>query len=157
MTKTLVSAISRRTLFLSGAGLAASAVLTRRLWERDGLAHSVADIVKRLFGDDIAPDSVLREFASYYVRTRSASGYFSKRRQMQVRLYAGFAPVIDAASWIDGVGKRIATVEEDIGDAFIRNTNMTYRAQGESIVFAEEPAIEPYVCRNRIARFDYED
>jgi hypothetical protein len=34
---------------------------------------------------------------------------------------------------------------------------MTYREPDEPIFFAEEPAIEPYVCRNRIARFDYED
>jgi hypothetical protein len=157
VTKTLTSAISRRTLLLAAAGLAASAVLTRRLWQPDGLAQSVADIVKRSFGDDIAPDSVLREFASYYVRTRSESGYLGRRRKMQVRLYGGFAALIDAVSWIDEVEEMIATVEEQIGDAFIRNTNMTYRERGEPIVFAEEPAIEPYTCRNHIARFDYED
>lgn len=157
MTKTLSASVSRRALFLAAAGLAASAVLTRRLWQPDGLARSVADIAKQLFGDDIAPDSVLREFALYYVGTRSESGYFSKGRRMQVRLYAGFAPLADAVRWIDEVEERIATIEEDIGDAFIRNTNMTYRAPGEPIVFAEEPAIEPYTCRNHIARFDYED
>lgn len=157
MTKTLSSIVSRRALLLAAAGLAAGAVLTRRLWQPDGLVQSVEDIVKRLFGDDIAPDSVLREFASHYVRTRTASGFLSKGRQMQVRLYAGLGPLINAVNWVDEVEERIATVEEDIGDAFIRNTNMTYRAAGEPIVFAEEPAIAPYVCRNYIARFDYED
>lgn len=157
MTKTFASAVPRRGLLLAAAGLAASAVLTRRLWQPDGLPQSVADIVKRLFGDDIAPDSVLHEFASYYVRTRSESGYFSRGRRMQVRLYAGFAPLARAVDWIDEIEERIATIEEDIGDAFIRNTNMTYRSPDEPIVFAEEPPFGPYVCRNHIARFDYED
>jgi hypothetical protein len=115
------------------------------------------DIVRRQFGDDIASESVLREFASYYTRTRSESGYFSRGRRIQVQLYAGFSPLARAASWIEEVEERIATIDEDIGEAFIRNTNMTYRAAGEPIAFAEEPPIGPYVCRNHIARFDYDD
>jgi hypothetical protein len=155
--KTFAAPVSRRALLVVAVTLAAGGILTRRLWQPDGLARSVVDIVKRLFGDDIAPEHVLREFASYYVRTRSQTGYFSRGHAVLTRLYAGSGRLAGAMRWIDAIEKRIEHIEENIGEAFIRNTNMTYRAPDEAIVFAEEQPFGLYVCRNHIARFDYED
>ena len=152
--KALPFGLSRRTALLGGASVAvvAGAYFARRFLEPNGLAHAVMDVVRRLFGADIAAETELRAFADFYIRSRWV-------RRTFVRAYASAPVVFDIVRWagLGGLASEIDAVDQSIGTAFLRNTNMLYRELGEPIVFAEEPPVTFLACRNRLARFDFDD
>jgi hypothetical protein len=135
-----------------GAGLLGTTLPLAHFLLRPGGSHqSVVAIVKRLFGADFASETVFNEFASFYVRT----GYLSRRRDILMRFYASFFETASRLN-VAPIADRIASIRQDVGEAFIRNTNMVYRREGEPITFEEE-AMVPYACRNHLARFDDKD
>jgi hypothetical protein len=152
--------LSRRNLLIGGGlGLGTLALAGRDMFLPSGLETSVVTVIKRMFGANVAPEPVLRQFAQFYLAERAKSDFpLSKARQMMMRSYSAFGWAYDglAAVGVTGIAGRVSTLHNEIGQSFVRNTNMAYREADEPVEFVEW-ALVPYACNNRMARFDYDD
>lgn len=149
--------LSRRTALTgsaiaAGAALASGLFLTRRFREPDGLRNATIDLVRRLFGKDIAAEEELRAFADFYLTSRNPQRTF-------IRAYAAAPAAFDIARFtnIAGISDRVWSLKYELTEAFLRNTNMLYRAPGEPVIFARQAPMGIGSCTNPMARFDYDD
>lgn len=150
-------ALPRRALLASGAvvagvALASGLFLTRRFREPDGLQNATIDLVRRLFGKDIAAEAELRAFADFYLSSRNPQRNF-------IRAYAAAPAAFDIARFtnVAGLNDRVWSLKYELTEAFLRNTNMLYREPGEPVIFAQQAPMGVGSCINPMARFDYDD
>ena len=153
------ASISRRTLIVSGVGLAAllsGGYLTRGLWNPVAVEEAVITVVQRIFGRDIGPRVALRQFAAFYVERRRLQGWMGDGERVLFSSAQSFPPIRGLANMFDLGNDRVAQMEDDIGQLFLRNTNWTYRAAEEPLMFAEQ--INGHnTCNDPLARFSFED
>lgn len=152
--------LSRRSLFL-GAGAAATGALGLggwTLWQIKDHEEVMVRLLEKTFGKDFAPHSVFVEFAQ-----KHADRYLAADRMIKLAILLDrraatrwMRPALDMIT-PSSFEYRLQRFHSRLATEFLQNTNFLDRDEGEELAYQPQEPLGPYVCRNPLAQYDFED